>query len=75
TGPGSSLGAVVALNLAQLLYECNELEGCRNLMEEYFHSDEPVGYAGQLVAGWITSSRLARVRGDSAAALEILRDA
>lgn len=75
TGPGSSLGAVVALNLAQLLYECNELEGCRNLMEEYFHSDEPVGYAGQLVAGWITSSRLARVRGDSAAALAILRDA
>lgn len=75
TGHGSSLGAVVALHLAQVLYECNDIEACSQLMEEYFRPDEPVGVADQLVAGWITSSRLARLRGDFASALETLNEA
>lgn len=75
TGHGSSLGAVVALHLAQLHYECNDIASCTQLMDEYFHPDEPVGMADQLVAGWITFSRLARLRGDNATALDSLRDA
>lgn len=75
TGLGSPLGAIVAMHLAQLLYECNDIESCTQLMEEYFRTDEPVGMADQLVAGWITCSRLAGLRGDFAGSLEILSGA
>jgi LuxR family maltose regulon positive regulatory protein len=75
TGTGSSLGAIVALHLAQLSYECNEIDAASRLMEEYFRADEPVGLADQLVAGWITCSRLARLRGDFGGALEALQEA
>jgi LuxR family maltose regulon positive regulatory protein len=75
TGRGSSLGAIVALHLAQLMYDRNDLEGATELMEEYFHPDEPVGVADQLVAGWITHARLVRLRVGLEASLEALGEA
>ena len=75
TGHGSSLGAIVGLPLAELLYELNDIEGAQQLMEEYFRNDPVVGMVDQLVAGWITHSRLARLRGDFTAGLQTLQNA
>jgi LuxR family maltose regulon positive regulatory protein len=75
TGHGSSLAAIVGLPLAELLYELNDIAGAAQLMEEYFRNDPVVGMVDSLVAGWITHSRLARLRGDFTAALQTLQDA
>jgi LuxR family maltose regulon positive regulatory protein len=75
TGSGSPLGSIVALHLAQALYECNDVEACAQLLDEYSGGDPPVGMPDQLIAGWITRSRVARLRGDFGGALEILHEA
>lgn len=75
SGAGSTLGAVVALPWAALLYACNEIEPAGELLEEYFRSAPTVGTVDELVAGWLTQSRLAQLRGDFAGALESLQEA
>jgi LuxR family maltose regulon positive regulatory protein len=75
TGPGSTLGAVVALPWAALRYACNEIEPAGELLEEYFRHEPTVGTVDQLVAGWLTRSRLAQLRGDFAGAVAGLQEA
>ncbi len=75
TGVGSPLGSIVGLHLAQLLYECNDVEAAAQMMDEYFRRDPQIGLPDQLLAGWITHSRLARLRGDFGGALETLHEA
>ncbi len=75
TGAGSSLGSVVGLHLAQVFYECNDIEAATELMHEYFRVSEDLGILDQIVAGRLTHSRLARLRGDFTTALETLSEA
>ncbi len=73
--PTAPLGAVVAMHLSQVHYECNDVERASDLMEDYFAASCQAGLVDQLVSGWITRFRLVRMRGDSTSALQILDEA
>jgi LuxR family transcriptional regulator, maltose regulon positive regulatory protein len=74
TGPGSALGAVVAVHLARIHFECNDIAAARELLDLY-GARPVVGIVDQLVALHVTQSRLAWAQGDQEGAQRILESA
>ncbi len=74
-GPGSGLAALPALPLAELLYDCGELEQASDLVERHLCVARQWAFVDQLAAGYLVRARLLEARGDPAAALESLEEA
>lgn len=74
-GVGSSVAAVPALPLAELLYDENELDRAAVLIEQYQPVIRHWGLVDEVAAGYIVRSRLAFARGDIAGALGGLEEA
>jgi LuxR family maltose regulon positive regulatory protein len=74
-GLNSALAALPALPLSELLYESNEVERARQLLEDTLPYATDLGFVDQLMAGFITQARIKRAGGDVAAAYCALDDA
>ncbi|MBX3539365.1 MAG: AAA family ATPase [Chelatococcus sp.] len=75
TGRNSGLAALVALPLAEVLYESNESERAADLIEGHLPAAREMSFPDQLVSGHIVASRLFAARGDIAGARRTLDDA
>jgi LuxR family maltose regulon positive regulatory protein len=73
-GLHSSLAALPALPLSELLYESNELDRARQLLDDTLPYATDLGFVDQLMAGFITQARMKRASGDPAAAYCALDD-
>jgi LuxR family maltose regulon positive regulatory protein len=71
-GPDSPLASIPALLLAEIHYERNDLTLASELVDRHLARASGLGFVDQLVAGYLTSSRLARLRGDAREAERIL---
>ncbi len=74
-GRDDPLGSVVALALAYLHYERNEIDEAEALVTHYMPLATSAGFVDQLVFGWITQSRLQVLQGHPDAALKSLDEA
>jgi LuxR family transcriptional regulator, maltose regulon positive regulatory protein len=74
-GQVSGLAALPALPLAELHYECGELEDAARLVEAYLPSIRQWGFVDQLASGYLVRARLAAAEGDYASALSGLEEA
>jgi LuxR family maltose regulon positive regulatory protein len=74
-GLNSSLAALPGLPLGELLYESNELDRARQLLDDTLPYATDLGFVDQLMAGFITQARLKRAAGDRPAAYCALDDA
>ncbi|HKT84726.1 MAG TPA: LuxR C-terminal-related transcriptional regulator [Novosphingobium sp.] len=74
-GVGSSVAAVPALPLAELLYDLGELDHAARLIDQYQPVIRQWGLVDEVAAGYIVRARLAFARGDAAEALAGLEDA
>jgi LuxR family maltose regulon positive regulatory protein len=63
-GRDSGLASIPALLLAEVHYERNELEVAAELLDRHLARASELGFVDQLVAGFVTQSRLHRLRGD-----------
>lgn len=63
-GRNSGLASIPALLLAEVHYERNELDAARELLDRHLDRAAELGFVDQLVAGYVTQSRLDRLRGD-----------
>ena len=75
SGPGAGLSALPALPLAELLYDCGELEQASDLVDRHLGVARQWAFVDQLAAGYLVRARLLEARGDTAAALESLEEA
>ncbi len=66
-GRENPVTAIPALHLAELLYEQNEVERARELVEEFLPLSTRIGLVDQLVAGYQTKVRLAALESTNAA--------
>ncbi len=71
----SGLAALPALPLAELHYECGELEAAARLVEDHLPSIRQWGFVDQLASGFLVRARLAAAHGDLASALSGLEEA
>ena len=69
------LGALPALPMAEILYECGELEEAGNLVDQYMPSIRQWGFVDQVASGYLVRARLSAAEGDLASALSILEEA
>lgn len=74
-GQVSGLAALPALPLAEIHYECGELEQAAQLVESYLPSIRQWGFVDQLASGYLVRARLAAAEGDYASALSGLEEA
>lgn len=74
-GQISGLAALPALPLAELHYECGELEEAARLVDGYLPSIRQWGFVDQLASGFLVRARLAAAEGDLASALSGLEEA
>jgi LuxR family maltose regulon positive regulatory protein len=74
-GQISGLAALPALPLAELHYECGELEEAARLVDSYLPSIRQWGFVDQLASGYLVRARLAAAEGDYASALSGLEEA
>lgn len=74
-GRDDPLGSVVALSLAELHYERNEIAEAEALVRHYMPLATSAGFVDQLLAGWTTQARLQVLRGDVDAAFQTLEAA
>ncbi len=74
-GEGSGLAALPALPLAELLYDCGELEPARRLVEAHMPVARQWGFVDQLSAGHLVRARLLVAAGDVDEALKGLEEA
>jgi len=74
-GQVSGIAALPALPLAELLYECGELEEAGRLVEKYLPHIRQWGFVDQLASGYLVRARLAAANGDYASALSGLEEA
>lgn len=74
-GQISGLAALPALPLAELHYECGELDEAATLVEGYLPSIRQWGFVDQLASGFLVRARLAAANGDMASALSGLEEA
>jgi LuxR family transcriptional regulator, maltose regulon positive regulatory protein len=74
-GQISGLAALPALPLAELHYECGELEEAARLVEGYLPSIRQWGFVDQLASGFLVRARLAAADGDLPSALSGLEEA
>ncbi|MEZ5749329.1 MAG: LuxR C-terminal-related transcriptional regulator [Caenibius sp.] len=71
----SGLAALPALPLAEICYECGELEEAGRLVERYLPSIRQWGFVDQLASGYLVRARLAAAEGDYPSALSGLEEA
>lgn len=71
----SGLAALPALPLAEMYYECGQLDEARELVEHYLPSIRQWGFVDQLASGFIVRARLAAAEGDLQSALSGLQEA
>ncbi len=69
----SAFPATVALTLAEALYVENDIASADELLNEYLPYATGVGYVDQLISGYLTRSRIQRLRGTADAALKTLK--
>ncbi len=69
------LGALPALPMAEILYECDELEEAAQLVDRYMPSIRQWGFVDQVASGYLVRARLAAAEGDFASALSGLKEA
>lgn len=74
-GQVSGLAALPALPLAEILYECGELDEAGQLVERYLPSIRQWGFVDQLASGYLVRARLAAAQGDYPSALSGLEEA
>ncbi|AMO76096.1 Serine/threonine-protein kinase PknK [Pseudomonas citronellolis] len=74
-GKGSPLAAVVAMHLAKIHYERDEIAQSRKLLEEYLPQINFQGFVDQAIAGWLTRARLSMIDGDATNAFHMLDEA
>jgi LuxR family maltose regulon positive regulatory protein len=74
-GRVSGLAALPALPLAEIHYECGELEEAGRLVEAHLPSIRQWGFVDQLASGYLVRARLAAADGDYASALSGLEEA
>lgn len=74
-GIGSSVAAVPALPLAELLYDADELDRASDLLDRYLPVIRQWGMVDEVAAGFITRARLTFARGNVAQALAGLEEA
>ena len=74
-GIGSSVAAVPALMLAEVLYDVGELDRSRELVDRYLPVIRQWGMVDEVAAGFITRARLAFAGGDVGGALSTLEEA
>ncbi len=74
-GQVSGLAALPALPLAEIHYECGELEQAARLVEGYLPLIRQWGFVDQLASGYLVRARLAAAEGDLASALSGLEEA
>lgn len=74
-GQISGLAALPALPLAELHYECGELDEAATLVEGYLPSIRQWGFVDQLASGFLVRARLAATNGDMPSALSGLEEA
>ncbi|WP_197274332.1 LuxR C-terminal-related transcriptional regulator [Novosphingobium sp. AAP93] len=74
-GQVSGLAALPALPLAEIHYECGELEEAGRLVEAHLPSIRQWGFVDQLASGYLVRARLAAAEGDYASALSGLEEA
>jgi LuxR family maltose regulon positive regulatory protein len=66
-GRSSPITAIPALHLAELIYEMDDIEGARALVDEFLPLATQTGLVDQLVAGYQTKVRLAALESTQAA--------
>ena len=69
------LGALPALPMAEILYECGELEEAGRLVDQYMPSIRQWGFVDQVASGFLVRARLSAAEGDLASALSVLEEA
>ncbi|WP_150293471.1 LuxR C-terminal-related transcriptional regulator [Sphingobium estronivorans] len=74
-GRGSSVAAVPALPLAELLYDAGDLDRSAQLIDQYQPVIRQWGLVDEVAAGYIVRARLACARSDVAGALAGLEEA
>lgn len=74
-GQNSGLSALVALPLADIAYEANDLSRAAELVDSHLPVARELSSVDQLVAGYIVRSRLHSARGDLAGARRALDEA
>lgn len=74
-GRNSGLSALVALPLAEIAYEANDLARAEDLVRNHLPAARELSFADQLVAGHIVHARLHAARSDLANARRALDDA
>jgi LuxR family maltose regulon positive regulatory protein len=75
SGRHSPLASIPALLLAEVHYERDELDAARTLLNDHLERASELGFVDQLVAGYITQSRLCRLQGDALGAERVLSHA
>ena len=71
----SGLASLPALPLAEIYYECGELEAAADLVETYLPTIRQWGFVDQLASGYVVRARLAAAEGDLPSALSGLEEA
>jgi LuxR family maltose regulon positive regulatory protein len=71
---GPTLAPMVALPLAEAHYDRGELEASLALLNTHLPQAREIGFADQLIAGCTARARIARLRGERAAALRVLEE-
>ena len=74
-GKSSPLAAMVAVLLAKVHYERDELEQSVKLLDRYLPQATFIGFVDQAIAGWLTKARLLMIEGNQAAAFSTLDEA
>ena len=69
------LSALPSLPLAEIHYECGELEQAAQLVERHLPSIRQWGFVDQVASGYLVRARLAAANGDLASALSGLEEA
>lgn len=75
TGHGSPLPAMIAVHLAKVHYERDELVQARALLAEYLQQAGYIGFVDQAIVGWLTCARIAMLDDDKATAFRMLDEA
>ncbi len=74
-GQVPGIGALPALPLAEIHYECGELNEASRLVEQYLPSIRQWGFVDQIASGFLVRARLAAASGDVSSALSGLEEA
>ena len=69
------LSALPSLPLAEIYYECGDLEQAASLVERHLPSIRQWGFVDQVASGYLVRARLAAANGDLASALSGLEEA